>query len=52
MAETGAIGPDGAPPAGGLLALIQDYMRTIRTAQPVADFAARNILRTHRNEFS
>lgn len=27
MAETGAIGPDGVPPAGGLLGLIQDYMR-------------------------
>jgi len=27
MAETGAIGPDGTPPAGGLLGLIQDYMR-------------------------
>lgn len=27
MAETGAVGPDGAPPAGGLPGLIQDYMR-------------------------
>ncbi len=27
MAETGATGLDGAPPAGGLLGLIQDYMR-------------------------
>ncbi len=27
MAETGVVGPDGTPPAGGLLGLIQDYMR-------------------------
>ena len=27
MAETGAVGPDGAPPAGGLVGLIQDYIR-------------------------
>ena len=27
MAETGAVSPDGTPPAGGLLGLIQEYMR-------------------------
>jgi hypothetical protein len=27
MAEAGAMGPDGTPPAGGLLGLIQEYMR-------------------------